>query len=117
MLEVTLPNYYPYKAPHIVFLSKIYHPNVKLETGEISIDLLKQSYVPELSIENLILAICSLFDKPDLGSIKEIYNAEALELMKNNPKKYEQQVYFYAMQEPTVILENPPLEPINAKNN
>lgn len=77
MLEVTLPNYYPYKAPTIKFLSKVYHPNVNLDTGDISIDLLKSAYVPELSIENLILGICSLFDKPDVGNMNEIFNNEA----------------------------------------
>lgn len=28
-LEIEFPNDYPFKAPHVTFLTEIYHPNIK----------------------------------------------------------------------------------------
>ena len=43
---------YPFKAPDIVFDTKIYHPNVKKDTGEICHDIYKKDWAPTKKISD-----------------------------------------------------------------
>ncbi|TVY30494.1 Ubiquitin-conjugating enzyme E2, partial [Lachnellula hyalina] len=40
LLSITLPPNYPLSPPVIKFITRICHPNIKFETGEICLDLL-----------------------------------------------------------------------------
>lgn len=48
----------------VVFKTRIYHCNVD-SAGNLSVDILKDSWSPALTISNVLLAIRSIFTKPD----------------------------------------------------
>ncbi len=46
LLELDFSDNYPFKAPKVLFKTKIYHPNVKTNTGEICTSAIENDWVP-----------------------------------------------------------------------
>ncbi|KAF5397192.1 Ubiquitin-conjugating enzyme [Paragonimus heterotremus] len=72
------PNY-PYSPPTVRFISRCYHPNVDTY-GTICLDILKEKWSPLLTVENLLLSICSLLAEPNNDSP---LNGQAAQLWNN----------------------------------
>ena len=51
---------YPFKCPKIQFVTKIYHPNIKMDTGEICAEAIKNSWVPTLNADFIIKMLIEL---------------------------------------------------------
>ena len=62
-LKITFPGHYPYKPPHVRFVTQIYHCNIS-SSGSICLDLLKKEWSPVITIQKLLISIISLLDDP-----------------------------------------------------
>ncbi|CAM9124406.1 unnamed protein product, partial [Discosporangium mesarthrocarpum] len=59
-LEIQFPTEYPFKAPkasQVKFVTRIYHPNVKTDTGEICSDILNNNWGPTLNVTYVLNTI------------------------------------------------------------
>ncbi len=68
-LSLQLPQNYPIAPPKAKFISRIFHPNIHFESGEICLDLLKnQHWTPALTLESLCRSIINLLQNPNADS-------------------------------------------------
>ena len=97
-LNIQIPPDYPFKPPHIVFTTKVFHPNISMHGG-ICIDILKDKWVPSLTISKVLLSICSLLydPNPDDPLVPDV-----AELFKNNKAEFIRKAKQYTLQYATM---------------
>lgn len=61
-------NRYPFEPPRVTFVTPVYHPNID-NGGRICLDILKMppsgAWKPLITIEGVLVAICSLMNCPN----------------------------------------------------
>jgi ubiquitin-protein ligase len=83
---------YPFKAPKVHFKTKIYHPNIKMDTGEICAQAMEANWVPTLNAKFVLESIMSLLATPNADHPLE---QEIAELMMSDKSKFEEKAREY----------------------
>ncbi|KAK1948386.1 Ubiquitin conjugating enzyme E2 B [Phytophthora citrophthora] len=67
-LDLQFPSEYPFKAPKVRFLTRVYHPNVKSQSGEICADVINENWGPTLNVLHCLTAIKQILEQPDMDN-------------------------------------------------
>jgi len=85
LVEFHFPPQYPFKAPDIKFITRIYHPNVRTETGEICNDLINDGWSPTLNVKHCVQVLYNMISNPDVDHPLEVQIATQ---MMERPKEF-----------------------------
>ena len=88
-LSFEFPPNYPFKHPEVKFVTPMYHPNIKRDTGEICMDVFASSWSPTQKVGDIIEKLASLLSSPSTSSPLE---SEICKEFMNNPSAYNKKV-------------------------
>jgi len=86
---VKAPSGYPHEAPVVTCDTRVYHPNIDLQ-GKVCLNILRAEWNPCLGIQHVLMGLMTLFLEPNAD---DPLNKEAADLMVNDKKKFEKNVY------------------------
>lgn len=88
LLKMTFSEDYPNKPPTVVFVTKMFHPNI-YANGSICLDILQHNWSPIYDIAAVLTSIQSLLTDPNPNSPA---NQEAAKLYRDNRREYNRRV-------------------------
>ncbi|KAI9032950.1 ubiquitin-conjugating enzyme/RWD-like protein [Hyaloraphidium curvatum] len=89
VVDIQIPQDYPFKPPKMKFDTKIYHPNISSQTGAICLDILKAdggSWSPVYTLKTAILSLQALLQSPEP---KDPQDAEVAKVFMSNPAEFD----------------------------
>lgn len=85
MVNIEIPDNYPFKSPNMKFETKIWHPNVSSKTGAICLDTLSSAWSPVQTIKTALLSVRMLLEVPNP---KDPQDAEVAMMLLCDPEKF-----------------------------
>jgi len=67
-LKFNFPDNYPFKAPDVKFMTTVYHPNIKRDTGDICQDVFASSWAPTQKVSDILTKIVSMLKEPQTST-------------------------------------------------
>ena len=81
---IDFSNNYPFKPPQMKFVTKIYHPQVKTDTGEFCTQAIENAWVPTLNAKFIIEAIITILKTPNSDNPLEESIAREYQISKSS---------------------------------
>jgi ubiquitin-conjugating enzyme E2 D/E len=85
-LEFKFPDNYPFKPPDVIFKTKVYHPSIKQDSGEICADILKNDWKPTLNIKWILTMLRQMLKEPS-GTDSPL-EPEIAQLLQEKPHEF-----------------------------
>ncbi|XP_074598530.1 ubiquitin conjugating enzyme 4 [Brevipalpus obovatus] len=60
IIDIRIPETYPFNPPKMRFITKIWHPNISSVTGAICLDILKDQWAAAMTIRTVLLSLQAL---------------------------------------------------------
>jgi ubiquitin-conjugating enzyme E2 D/E len=79
VVNIDFSDNYPFKAPKVLFKTKIFHPNIKQDTGEICAQAIENNWVPTLNARFVIESLVTLLKNPNADHPLEAEIAEVFQ--------------------------------------
>ncbi|KAH8779722.1 uncharacterized protein K444DRAFT_639760 [Hyaloscypha bicolor E] len=86
VVDIKIPQEYPFRPPQMSFKTKLWHPNVSSQTGAICLDTLGTAWSPVLTIKSALLSLQSLLSTPEP---KDPQDAEVASMLMKNPEQFQ----------------------------
>ena len=77
--KINIPENYPFEPPEVKMVTKVYHPNINYESGNICVNILKKdNWTSTNSIQSVLLSLQGLLSNPNtkdplMGDINRVY--------------------------------------------
>lgn len=96
-LLLRVPSEYPMQPPSASFITKVFHPNVEFQTGNVCLDILKTRWSPAWTLNAVCRAILNLMAEPESDSP---FNCDAGNLVRaGDVEGFNSMVRMYAITE------------------
>ncbi len=92
VVDIKIPDRYPFVPPKMRFDTKIWHPNVSSANGAICLDILKDEWSPALTIRTALLSLQALLCDPVPDDPQD---AQVAAQYKKSKKKWESTAKFW----------------------
>jgi ubiquitin-protein ligase len=88
-ISFVFPENYPFKHPDVKFITPMYHPNIKKDSGEICMDVFASSWSPTQKVKDILEKLVSMIKSPSTDSPLE---PEICQEFMNNHAQFEKKV-------------------------
>ncbi|GAM86705.1 hypothetical protein ANO11243_047240 [Dothideomycetidae sp. 11243] len=85
VVDIQIPNEYPFQPPKMKFDTKIWHPNISSVTGAICLDTLGTAWSPILTLKSALISLQSLLASPEP---KDPQDAQVATMLMTEPAKF-----------------------------
>lgn len=85
VIDIQIPDNYPFKSPIMRFETKVWHPNISSQTGAICLDTLGSGWSPVGTIKMALLSLRMLLESPNP---KDPQDAEVAKMMLEDPEYF-----------------------------